>query len=53
MTSLTVETGRPVTVADLTGLAERHLAGVFGATSWRRADVATLLPDAELSPAVR
>jgi lipoyl(octanoyl) transferase len=53
MTSLTVETGHPVTVADVTGLAERHLAGVLGATSWRRAGVATLLPDADLSPAVR
>ena len=50
VTSLTVEAGRPVTVAELTGLAEHHLADVFGAPAWRRANVASLLPDAELSP---
>jgi lipoyl(octanoyl) transferase len=34
-TSLSVEAGRPVTVAAMTGIVERHLAAVFGATSWR------------------
>ena len=53
VTSLTVEAGRPVTVAELTGLAEHHLAGAFGAPAWRRASLASLLPDAELSPAAR
>jgi len=38
-------------VAELTGLAEYHLAAVFGAPAWRRADVTSLLPGAELSPA--
>jgi lipoyl(octanoyl) transferase len=51
VTSLSLEAGRPVTVAELTGLAEHHLAGVFGAQAWRRASLASLLPDAELSPA--
>jgi lipoyl(octanoyl) transferase len=54
VTSLSVEAGRAVTVAEVTGPAERHLAEVFGATAWRRADgVAGLLPGAELSPASR
>ena len=44
--------GPPVTVPELTGLAERHLAEVFGAVTWRRVvGVASLLPDAELTPA--
>jgi len=51
MTSLTVEAGRLVTVAELTGLAEGHLAAVFGAPAWRRASLGDLLPDAELSSA--
>jgi lipoyl(octanoyl) transferase len=53
VTSLTEEAGRPVTVAELTALAEHHLAGALGATSWRRAGLATLLPDTELTPAAR
>jgi len=53
VTSLSVEAGRPVTVAEVTGPAERHLAEVLGATAWRRADgVAGLLAGAELSPAL-
>jgi hypothetical protein len=40
-----------VTVIELTGLAEEHLAKVFGAPAWHRAGVASLLPGAELSPA--
>ncbi len=36
VTSLTAELGRPVTVADMTGPVEQHLATVLGATSWRR-----------------
>ena len=35
VTTLSVETGQPVTVADLTPVMERHLAGVLGFTSWR------------------
>jgi lipoyl(octanoyl) transferase len=47
VTSLSAEAGRRVTVADMTGAVERHLAGVLGATSWRRVDgVAGLLPHA-------
>src|SRR5215471_1722694 len=51
VTSLTVEAGRPVTVPDITGRAERHLADVFGARVCRRVGVADLLAGAELSPA--
>jgi len=52
VTSLTAEAGRPVTVPELTGLAEQHLAEVFGAVTWRRVvGVASLFPDAELTPA--
>jgi lipoyl(octanoyl) transferase len=51
VTSLTVEAGRPVTVPEITGLAERHLAEVFGAAAWRRADATSLLAGAELAPA--
>jgi lipoyl(octanoyl) transferase len=51
VTSLTAEAGRPVTVAELIDLAEYHLADVFGASARRRADVASLLQGAELSPA--
>jgi len=40
-----------VTVTELIPLAEHHLADVFGASAWRRADLASLLPDTELSPA--
>jgi lipoyl(octanoyl) transferase len=38
-TSLSVETGHPVTVAAMTAIVERHLAAVLGATTWRRAVV--------------
>jgi len=51
VTSLTVEAVRPVTVPDITGRAERHLADVFGARVCRRVGVADLLAGAELSPA--
>ena len=45
VTSLSAETGRRVTVADVTAAAEHHLAAVLGATTWRRVDgVADLLP---------
>jgi lipoyl(octanoyl) transferase len=37
VTSLSAETGRPVTVADVLPVAERHLAAAFGATSVRYA----------------
>ncbi|MBO0787434.1 MAG: lipoyl(octanoyl) transferase LipB, partial [Actinobacteria bacterium] len=43
VTSLSAETGRPVTVASLIEPVERHLAAVLGAPSWRRADPADLL----------
>jgi lipoyl(octanoyl) transferase len=35
VTTLSAETGRTVTVADVTPVMERHLAGVLGFTSWR------------------
>ena len=35
-TSLSAEADRLITVADMTGPVERHLAGVLGATAWRR-----------------
>jgi len=36
VTSLTAETGIPVSVADVTPLLERHLAGALGYRAWRR-----------------
>ena len=52
VTSLSAETGRRVTVADVTAAAEHHLAAVLGATTWRRVDgVTDLLPHAMPSPA--
>ena len=36
MTSLTAETGIPVTVSDVTPLMERHLAAALGYRAWRR-----------------
>jgi hypothetical protein len=36
VTSLAAELGRPVSVQDMTGPVEQHLAEVLGATSWRR-----------------
>jgi lipoyl(octanoyl) transferase len=46
VTSLSAETGRPVTVAAMTGIVQRHLAAVLGATTWRVAPVSDLLPAA-------
>lgn len=40
---------RPGALAELIPLAEHHLADVFGASAWRRADLASLLPRPELS----
>ena len=37
VTSLSAERSRPVTVQDMTGLVEKHLAEVLGAAAWRRA----------------
>jgi lipoyl(octanoyl) transferase len=34
-TTLSAEAGRPITVAAMTGIVERHLAAVLGATTWR------------------
>ena len=54
VTSLSAEAGRRVTVAGITGVVERHLADVLGATGWRRVDgVADLLPDTAGIPARR
>jgi hypothetical protein len=38
VTSLTAETGRPITVADALGVMEGHLADVLGHASWRRVE---------------
>jgi lipoyl(octanoyl) transferase len=47
VTSLSAETGRPVTVASMIGAVQGHLADVLGAASWRQVDgVAGLLPHA-------
>jgi len=45
VTSLSAETGRPVTVAAMLDSVQHHLADVLAATSWRQVDgVADLLP---------
>ena len=45
VTSLSAETGRQVTVADMLESVQHHLADVLGATAWRQADgTAGLLP---------
>jgi lipoyl(octanoyl) transferase len=45
VTSLSAETGRRVTVADMLDSVQHHLAHVLGATAWRQADgTAGLLP---------
>jgi lipoyl(octanoyl) transferase len=50
VTSLSAEARRQVTVASITEVAEHHLAGVLGATTWRRMNgVADLLTDAALA----
>jgi len=47
VTSLTMETGIPVSVADVTPLLERHLAAALGYRTWRRIfTVAPLLASA-------
>jgi lipoyl(octanoyl) transferase len=38
VTSLSAETGRQVTVADMLGSVQHHLADVLGATGWRQVD---------------
>src|SRR5690242_7805760 len=38
VTSLSAETGRTVTVADMLGVVERHLADALGATAWHSVD---------------
>jgi lipoyl(octanoyl) transferase len=47
VTSLSVEAGRPVTVADTLDAVERHFAAAFGASTVRRADG---LPDPVVLP---
>jgi lipoyl(octanoyl) transferase len=50
VTSLTAETGIPVTVSDVTPLMERHLAAALGYRAWQRLhSVASLLPHAAVS----
>ena len=52
VTSLSAETGRPVTVASMIDTVQRHLADVLGAPSWRQVDgTAIPLPTASLTPA--
>jgi lipoyl(octanoyl) transferase len=51
VTSLSAETGRPVTVADMTAIMQPHLAAVLGATTWRVAPVSALLPSPAPAPA--
>ena len=47
VTSLTAETGIPVSVSDVTPLLERHLAAALGYRTWRRIHtVAPLLASA-------
>ncbi|HEY0935702.1 MAG TPA: lipoyl(octanoyl) transferase LipB [Trebonia sp.] len=43
VTSLTVETGIPVSVSDVTPLLERHLAAALGYRTWRRLHTVTPL----------
>jgi lipoyl(octanoyl) transferase len=50
VTSLTAETGIPVTVSDVTPLLERHLAAALGYRAWQRLhSIAPLLPQAAVS----
>jgi lipoyl(octanoyl) transferase len=52
VTSLSVESGRRVTVADMTALIQPHLADVLNATAWRSVEgTADLLPAPDLTPA--
>jgi lipoyl(octanoyl) transferase len=52
VTSLSAETGRFITVADVLGPVERHLAAVLGATTWRSFECTdTRAADAGLRPA--
>jgi lipoyl(octanoyl) transferase len=43
VTTLSAETGRQITVADVTPVLERHLADVLGYSAWRRTDDAVVL----------
>jgi lipoyl(octanoyl) transferase len=43
VTTLSAETGRHITVAQVTPLIERHLADVLGYSAWRRTDDAGVL----------
>jgi lipoyl(octanoyl) transferase len=43
VTSLTAETGIPVTVSDVTPLMERHLTAALGYRAWRRLQTLSLL----------
>ena len=53
VTTLSAEAGRPVTVADVTPVLERHLAGVLGFSSWRYADEPGSLVSAAMPAAAR
>jgi lipoyl(octanoyl) transferase len=51
VTSLTLETGIPVTVSDVTPLMERHLAAALGYRAWQRLhSVAPLQPSGGATP---
>jgi lipoyl(octanoyl) transferase len=53
VTSLSAETGRPVTVASMIDTIQRHLADVLGAPSWRQVDgTAVPLPHAAVSGSI-
>jgi lipoyl(octanoyl) transferase len=45
-TTLSAEAGRPITVATMTGIMERHLAAALGATTWRVEQETALLAPA-------
>jgi lipoyl(octanoyl) transferase len=52
VTSLSAETGRRVTVADMVGTVERHVADALGATGWHRAkDLSALVAEPHLRQA--
>jgi lipoyl(octanoyl) transferase len=53
VTTLSAEAGRPITVADVTPVMERHLAGVLGFTSWRYGGKPESLASAAVTAAAR
>jgi lipoyl(octanoyl) transferase len=52
VSTLSAETGRSITIADVTPVLERHLAQALGYSSWRRvADLGTLIDQRALTSA--